>query len=106
MTATIGWSDGQDVSGIHHQCPLPGIAAPNPAQSLVTFYYDIETEGKLFVYDVAGRLVYSAELSAASNVHEWNVMASDRPVASGLYLYVVVTDGGETSEVGRLVIQR
>jgi len=82
------------------------VAAPNPARSLVTFYYDIEADGKLHVYDVAGRLVYSAELSAASNVHEWNVMASDRPVASGLYLYVVVTDGGETSEVGRLVIQR
>ncbi len=99
---------GQDVSGQFTINVLSRaiIAAPNPAQSLVTFYYDIETEGKLFVYDIAGRLVYSAELSAASNVHEWNVMVGDRPVASGLYLYVVVTDGGETSEVGRLVIQR
>ncbi|MDD4336844.1 MAG: PKD domain-containing protein, partial [Firmicutes bacterium] len=99
---------GQDVSDEFTITVLSRtvIAAPNPAESLVTFYYDIETDGKLFVYDIAGRLIYSAELSAASNMHEWNVMASDRPVASGLYLYVVVTDGGERSEVGRLVIQR
>jgi hypothetical protein len=72
----------------------------------VTFYYDAETDGKLYVYDVAGRLVYSAELTAGSTFHMWDLTLGGRPVASGLYLYVVVTDGGETSEVGRLVIQR
>lgn len=82
------------------------VAAPNPARQSVTFYYDAETDGKLYVYDVAGRLVYSAELTAGSTFHMWDLTLGGRPVASGLYLYVVVTDGGETSEVGRLVIQR
>jgi len=82
------------------------IAAPNPANDLVTFYYDIDTDGELFVYDVAGRLMHAAKLSATANSHEWNLTTGGRPVASGLYLYVVVTDDAERSEVGRLVIER
>ncbi len=82
------------------------IAAPNPVNDLVTFYYDIDTDGELFVYDVAGRLVHTAKLSATANSHEWNLTTGGRPVASGLYLYVVVTDDAERSEVGRLVVER
>ena len=82
------------------------IAAPNPANDLVTFYYDIDTDGELFVYDVAGRLVHTAKLSATANSHEWNLTTGGRPVASGLYLYVVITDDAERSEVGRLVVER
>jgi chitodextrinase len=82
------------------------VAAPNPAEDNVIFYYDIEADGRLYVYDVAGRLVYEAELPAAANAHHWNLMAGDRPISNGLYLYVLVTETGERSEVGRLVIQR
>lgn len=82
------------------------MAAPNPARNLVTFYYDMDTDGELFVYDVAGRLVHTAKLSATANSHEWNLTTGGRPVASGLYLYVVVTDDAERSEVGRLVVER
>ena len=81
------------------------MAAPNPANDSVTFYYNIDTDGELFVYDVAGRLVHTAKLSATANLHEWNLTTGGRPVASGLYLYVVITDA-ERSEVGRLVIER
>ncbi len=82
------------------------MAAPNPARNLVTFYYDMDTDGELFVYDVAGRLVHTAKLSATANSHEWNLTTGGRPVASGLYLYVVITDDAERSEVGRLVVER
>ena len=82
------------------------MAAPNPANDRVTFYYDIDTEGELLVYDVAGRLVHAATLPAAANFYEWDLTRGGRPVANGLYLYVVVTDTGERSEVGRLVIAR
>ncbi len=82
------------------------MAAPNPANDRVTFYYDIDTEGELLVYDVAGRLVHAATLPAAANFYEWDLTRGGRPVANGLYFYVVVTDTGERSEVGRLVIAR
>ncbi len=82
------------------------MAAPNPARNSVTFYYDIESDATIYVYDVVGRLVYSAELAAGTNAHEWNLTTNDRPVAAGLYLYAVVTTDGTKSEVGRLVIER
>lgn len=82
------------------------MAAPNPAKGSVTFYYDIESDAVIYVYDVAGRLVYSADLAAGTNAHEWSLTTSGRPVAAGLYLYVVVTCDGVKSEVGRLVIER
>jgi len=80
-------------------------AAPNPATERVTFYYDIASDGTLYVYDIAGRLVHSAELSATANAHEWNLHSSGKPVANGVYLYVVIA-GEERSEVGRLVVSR
>jgi PKD repeat protein len=82
------------------------MAAPNPARNSVTFYYDIESDATIYVYDVAGRLVYSAELAAGTNAHEWNLTTGDKPLAAGLYFYAVVTVDGARSEVGRLVIER
>ncbi|HOB43683.1 MAG TPA: PKD domain-containing protein, partial [Bacillota bacterium] len=81
------------------------VAAPNPTSDVVTFYYDIASDGTLYVYDIAGRLVHSAELSATANAHEWNLHSSGKPVANGVYLYVVIA-GEERSEVGRLVVSR
>ncbi|MDD2202631.1 MAG: T9SS type A sorting domain-containing protein, partial [Firmicutes bacterium] len=81
------------------------VAAPNPALDSVTFYYDLAADAMLYVYDIAGRLVYSAELPAAANAHTWNLTSGDRPVAIGVYLYVAV-GGNEKSEVGRLVVSR
>ena len=80
-------------------------AAPNPAVDSVTFYYDIPTDGTLYVYTVAGSPVYTANLPSAGIAHEWNLLSGSRPVASGLYLYVVVS-GNEKSDVGRLAIIR
>jgi hypothetical protein len=82
------------------------IAAPNPASDRVTFYYDIDTDGELFVYDAAGRPVHVAKLWAAAKSYEWDLTKGGRPVANGLYLYVVITDTGERSEIGRLVIRK
>ncbi len=81
------------------------MAAPNPARNRVTFYYDIPADGTLHVYDISGRLIYSAELPAAINAYEWNLTAGDRPLANGVYLYIVVYEAGK-SEVGKLVINR
>ncbi|MGI6540477.1 MAG: PKD domain-containing protein [Bacillota bacterium] len=81
------------------------VAAPNPAKDGVTFYYDLAADATLYVYDIAGRLVYSAELPAAAHAHEWNLRSGDRPVANGVYLYIAVS-GQEKTEVGRLVISR
>ncbi|MEA4883951.1 MAG: PKD domain-containing protein [Clostridia bacterium] len=83
----------------------PVIAAPNPAESYVTFYYSIASAGQLYVYDIAGRLVHKAALPSTANSYTWGLASSDgRPLAYGLYLYVVVTESGEKSEVGRLVV--
>ncbi|MEW6227224.1 MAG: PKD domain-containing protein, partial [Bacillota bacterium] len=82
------------------------MASPNPARDNVTFYYDIDHDGTLYVYDIAGRLVHSAELDNEANAYEWNLASGGRPLANGLYLYLVVTEDGQKSEVGRLVVSR
>ncbi len=81
------------------------VAAPNPTSDSVTFYYDIATDGTLYVYDIVGRLVHTEELSAAVHSHDWNLYSGGKPVANGIYLYFVVA-GNEKSEVGRLVVNR
>ena len=81
------------------------VAAPNPARDSVTFFYDIPTDGTLHVCDVAGRLVYSTLLPASMHAYEWNLHAGGRPLANGVYLYIVVNDA-QKSEVGRLVVSR
>ncbi|HOY83446.1 MAG TPA: PKD domain-containing protein, partial [Rhodoglobus sp.] len=68
------------------------VAAPNPARDSVTFYYDIPADGTLYVYDIAGRLIYSALLPASTHAYEWNLHAGGRPLANGVYLYIVVGD--------------
>ena len=80
-------------------------AAPNPTSDAVTFYYDLPTDGTLYIYSIAGRLVYSAQLSADEHRHEWNLHSGGKPVANGVYLYFTVA-GGNRSEVDRLVISR
>ena len=81
------------------------VAAPNPAKDEVTFFYDIEANGTLYVYDMSGRLVYKAELLAEANMHEWNLTSGGRPVANGVYIYLIAS-GSAKSETGRLVVNR
>lgn len=81
------------------------VVAPNPARDAVTFFYDIPSDGTLYVYDIAGRLMHSAELPASANAYEWNLTVGGRPLSNGVYLYVAVYDGGK-SEVGKLVVNR
>lgn len=60
---------------------------------------------ELRIYDVAGRRVFEANVTARAS-YVWNLRASSgQPLSSGLYFYVLVTSSG-ISEVGRLVIQR
>jgi len=99
---------GEDMSGEFTVVVLVRtvMASPNPASDRVTFYYDIEHDGTLYVYDIAGRLVHSAELDSESNAYTWDLLSGGRPLANGLYLYLVVTEDGQKSEVGRLVVSR
>ncbi len=79
------------------------VPAPNPARDSVTFYYDIPADGTLHVYDIAGRLVYSALLPASMHAYEWNLHAGGRPLANGIY---IVVGDAQKSEAGRLVVNR
>ncbi len=61
----------------------------------------------LYIYDIAGRLVYSADIPAGTTSHEWSLV--DRrgvPLARGLYIYAPVLDGGRALATGRTVIAR
>jgi len=81
------------------------VAAPNPTSNSGNVLLRHCSKRTLYVYDIAGRLVHTAELSAAAHAHEWNLHSSGKPVANGVYLYVVMA-GEERSEVGRLVVSR
>ena len=81
----------------------------NPVSAVAQFAYSVPqgtVTATLRIYSVAGALVYEAAVNPVGGNVSWN-LRTDRGemLASGLYLYVLVSDRG-TSEVGRLVIAR
>ncbi len=96
------------------QGPSPGtvpllFATANPVSREAWFHYRLPAgtrRAELQVYDLLGRLLYKVALSGDSGDARWPLTtAAGQPVASGLYLAVLVTDKGR-SEVVRLVVQR
>ncbi len=83
--------------------------APNPARHEATFYYDADLAGgTLRIFNVAGRLVRTLALEADGST-TWDLTdAGGRPLASGLYLWVLLDQDGRpvTERPERLVIQR
>lgn len=81
----------------------------NPVSREARFRYSLPAEARwatLQVYDLSGRLLYSQPLAPPAGDAHWPLTTTDgRPVASGLYLAVLVTDRGP-SEVVRVVVQR
>ena len=90
------------------EVPVIGLGS-NPVRAAAQFTYAVPegtTTATLRIYDVAGALVYEAPVDADGSSASWNLRtARGDPLASGLYLYVLVTDRG-VSDVGRLVISR
>ena len=81
----------------------------NPVSDVAQFAYSVPsgtTTATLRIYGVGGGLVYEVAVDPVGGNASWN-LRTDRGemLASGLYLYVLVTDRG-ASEVGRLVIAR
>lgn len=90
------------------EIPVIGLAA-NPVRSVAQFEFavpDGTTTATLRVYDVTGALVYDVPVDPGGGSVSWNLRTGHGDAAaSGLYLYVLVTDRG-ISKVGRLVIAR
>jgi subtilisin family serine protease len=101
---------GDDVSGefvVSRVQVNEVVAGPNPASIAVNFYYNLSAPATLFVYNIAGRQVYSAALEAGTGVHVWPLVdKSGRPLANGLYLYFLLRADGTRTDIGRLVISR
>jgi len=95
--------------------PPPTTAEPeidveeNPVSTMAVFLFSLPegtTAAWLRVSSVVGALVYEVELDPATTEHTWTLETDlGEALASGLYLYVLVTDRG-VSEVGKLVIAR
>ena len=81
----------------------------NPVDAIARFIIDLladTTTAELRIYSVDGALVYDASVHPSYNRFDWPLITNrGEPVASGLYLYVLVTNRG-TSAVGKLVIAR
>ena len=81
----------------------------NPVGDHATFLLGIPEDAnmaELRVYTLSGALVYSAHVDVETVQTDWGLSTlRGEPLASGLYLYVLVTDVG-TSEPGKLVIAR
>ncbi len=83
------------------------LAGPIPARTRVTFYYDFEEDGYLYIYSEVGRLVYKTRVYAVNGYYEWDLTNSNGVMlANGTYFYRLITDGGEMSEAGALKIER
>jgi subtilisin family serine protease len=89
---------------------LPEIALEeNPVDAVARFVMTLPVDttwAELRIYSASGDLVYDAPVHPSNDRLEWPLITNrGKSVASGLYLYVLVTDRG-TSAVGKLVIAR
>ena len=95
-------------NGSEEQGPLVEVSV-NPARESVSFYYELPAgteQATLYIYSVSGQIVFSDELVTSEDEYQWNLTSKiGRPLGSGLYLYVLITDLGR-SKVRRLVIER
>ena len=90
------------------EIPVVEVGA-NPVSNIAQFAYSVPdgtATATLRIYDVNGAPVYEEVVDPAGGNVSWNLRTDGgEMLASGLYLYVLVTDRG-VSEVGRLVIAR
>lgn len=89
---------------------LPEIALEeNPVDATARFVITLPagtTWAELRIYSASGDLVYDTPVHPSNDRLEWPLITNrGKSVASGLYLYVLVTNRG-TSAVGKLVIAR
>ncbi|UCF10415.1 MAG: S8 family serine peptidase [Candidatus Bipolaricaulota bacterium] len=81
----------------------------NPATEIASFVYQLPeraTWAVLRIYSVTGRLLYETALDPGGERVDWGLTtANGLRAASGLYLFLVVSDAGR-SPVERLVIRR
>ncbi|MBE3575816.1 MAG: M6 family metalloprotease domain-containing protein, partial [Firmicutes bacterium] len=80
---------------------------PSPAKSSTTFYYHFASDQTLYVYDVAGRLVFKHVLPAAQTAFTWDLTDNyGRPLANGLYVWLVTDAQGKATKLQKLIIER
>lgn len=84
----------------------PIALGPNPAKTHVNIYLDLQADGTVRIYDIAGRLVFQQDVSRETGSVVWDLTTGGGPVASGLYLVLVTTDDGSVRAVERLIVQR
>jgi len=83
------------------------VAGPNPASDAINFYINASGEATLYVYDIAGRQVFSQEIESGQTFFEWHLVnKAGKPLANGLYLCYMVTADGVKTDIMRLVISR
>ena len=83
------------------------VAGPNPASDAVNFYINASGDATLYVYDIAGRQVFSQKIEAGQTYFAWHLVNNaGRPLANGLYLCYMVTADGVRTDITRLVISR
>jgi len=83
------------------------VVGPNPASDSVNFYINASGEATMYVYDVAGRQVFSQKIESGQTCFEWHLVnKAGKPLANGLYLCYMVTADGVRTDITRLVISR
>lgn len=115
--ARFGWGKVAVDAALEAVEPPPGdgedlptvTLAKNPVKERALFVYTLPegaTQATLRVYTLAGGLLFEVDLDPEGREYEWDLADRlGRPVASGLYLYVVIA-GERRSAIGRLVIAR
>lgn len=83
------------------------IAGPNPARSEMNFWVNASGGATLYIYDIAGRLVFSKVFAEGESHYVWPLVdGGGRPLANGLYLCYMITADDVKTDVMRLVINR
>ncbi len=113
VRVTASRSSGVSGSGVSQPFVVSAVGAnsfaagPNPASDVVRFYINASGDATLYVYDIAGRQVFSQKIESGLTYFEWYLANNaGKPLANGLYLCYMVTADGVKTDIMRLVISR
>jgi len=90
------------IIGIYEQ-PVPSVSVyvyPNPAVDMINFEIRGADQGRLYVFDFAGRIV--KEVAINQTLTEVNT----RDLKNGIYFYQLIGTGSDKVGSGKFLIQR
>ena len=95
----VGVEDGHTVIPVDFQLEQNH---PNPFNSSTIIPFKLASPGKLQIFDIAGKMIFSADVSGEGDYNWEGIDSQGRPVSSGIYFYKI--DNADSKLVRRMTL--